>query len=84
MDKRLLVSEGAFPLRGRGLLLWPLVPFDALPHPPQISFRRTGTLRQTVSHRSHHAFFQISRRGAHADLPRPCRACLGFSHVALT
>jgi hypothetical protein len=80
---RLLVIEGAFHLRGRGLLLWPLVRFDALP-PPQISFRRTVTLRQTVSHRSRQAFFQIGRIGAHADLPRPCRACLGFSQVALT
>jgi hypothetical protein len=46
MDKRLLVIENAFHLRGRGVVLWPLVPFDALPHPPQIPFRRTVTLRQ--------------------------------------
>jgi hypothetical protein len=46
MDNRLLVVEDAIPLRGRGLLLWPLVPFDVLPRPPQIPFRRTVTLRQ--------------------------------------
>ncbi len=42
MDKRLLVVEDAIQLRGRGLLLWPLVPFDVLPRPPQIPFRRTA------------------------------------------
>jgi hypothetical protein len=46
MDKRLLVVEDAFHLRGRGLLLWPLVPFDVLPRPLQMPFRRTVTLRQ--------------------------------------
>src|SRR5260221_10303967 len=46
MDKRLLVVEDAIQLRGRGLLLWPLVPFDVLPRPPQIPFRRTVTLQQ--------------------------------------
>jgi hypothetical protein len=46
MDKRLLVVEAVIHLRGLGLVLWPLVPFDALPHPSQIPFRRTVTLRR--------------------------------------
>jgi hypothetical protein len=46
MDKRLLVVQDAFHLHGRGVLLWPLVPFDALPRPSQVPFRRTLTLRR--------------------------------------
>lgn len=46
MDMRLLVIEGAFHLRGRDLLLWPPRAIRRAPTPPQISFRRTVTLRQ--------------------------------------
>jgi hypothetical protein len=46
MDRRLLVVEDMFHIHGRGLVVWPLVPFDALPHLSQMPIRRTVTLRR--------------------------------------
>jgi hypothetical protein len=46
MEKRLLVIENVFFLRGRGVAVLPLTPFDALPRPARMPIRRTVILRR--------------------------------------
>jgi hypothetical protein len=84
---RLLVIEGAFHLRGRGLLLWPLVRFDALPPPADLvsPHRHSSADRQpplapsVLSDRS-------NRRACRSAPPMPClpRLFASCSHVSLT
>ncbi len=52
--------------------------------PPPPSAAASGFSHgQIVSHRSHQAFFQVGRIGAHADRLRTSCACLFFAQVAL-